>query len=137
MPLVGLRMDKIEASRNNQVKIEGPVRIGTSPRILSLSESQVNSGTGKLNVLEVSFEYFTNYDPAMGNIRIDGVAMYQESEEARKKILSEWKSDNKLPAEFSNELIRQITQRSMLITMMLARELGLPSPLPLKIGSSE
>jgi len=134
MAVVGIKVNKIEGNRNEQAKIDGPVRIGSAPRILSITESQMNSGTGKVNVLEISFEYFTNYDPALGNIRVDGSIMYQANEDARKDIMSSWKSDKGLPKEVSTEVLTQMTQRSMLITMTMARELGLPSPLPLKIS---
>ncbi|MBN1785596.1 MAG: hypothetical protein JW825_01200 [Candidatus Methanofastidiosa archaeon] len=134
MAVVGIKINKIEGSRNEQAKLDGSLRIGSSPRILSLSESQMNSGTGKMNVLEVSFEYFTNYDPALGNIRIDGSIIYQANDEAKKEIMNNWKSNRGLPKDVSAEVLTQMTQRSMLITMSLARELGLPSPLPLKIS---
>ncbi|MHC1605001.1 MAG: hypothetical protein ACXQTP_03420 [Candidatus Methanofastidiosia archaeon] len=135
MPVYGMRIDRVEASRNNQVKIEDSVRIGSAPRILSLSETQVTSGTGKINVLEVAFEYQTNYDPAIGSIRVDGAVIYQEGEEKRKKIVSMWKEEKKFSQDFSTEILTHLTQRTMLISMHLARELGLPSPLPMRITS--
>ncbi|MHC1598768.1 MAG: hypothetical protein ACXQS3_04780 [Candidatus Methanofastidiosia archaeon] len=137
MSIIGVRIDKIEASRNNQTKVDGPVRIGSTPRILSLIETQINSGTGKMNVIEVGFEYFTNYDPALGSIRVNGVVWAQENDDKRKNILSKWKKDHALPPEVSTELLTHLTQRAMLITMLLARELSLPSPLPLRINQSE
>jgi hypothetical protein len=132
-----MRIDKIEASRNNQAKVDGPIRIGTAPRFLSVVDSQISSGTGKVNVVEVDFEYFTNYDPGLGSIRVDGVVWFQDSDEKRKAILAGWKNDRKLPQEFSTEVLAQLTQRSMLISMILAREMSLPSPLPLKINQQE
>lgn len=137
MPVVGMRIDKIEASRNNQAKVDGPIRIGSTPRFLSVVESQIASGTGKMKVVEVGFEYFTNYDPAMGSIRVDGVVWFQDTEEKRKAVLAGWKNDRKLPQDFSTEILAQLTQRSMLISMVLAREMSLPSPLPLKINQQE
>ncbi|RZN47090.1 hypothetical protein EF808_04630 [archaeon] len=137
MAIVGVRIDKIEASRNNQTKVDGSVRIGSSPRILSITENQVPSATGKMNVLEVGFEYFINYDPALGSIRIDGAVLAQEKDERKKKVLNDWKSERKLPQDFSTEILKQLTQRSMLISMLLAREMGLPSPLPLRISQQE
>lgn len=134
MAVVGIKVNKIEGSRNENAKIDGPVRIGSSPRILSVSDTQMNSGTGKVNVLEFSFEYFTNYDPALGNIRVSGAILYQANEDVRKNIMTSWKSNNNIPKDVSTEVLTQMTQRSMLITMIMARELGLPSPLPLKIS---
>ncbi|HOP09652.1 MAG TPA: hypothetical protein PK718_01130 [Candidatus Methanofastidiosa archaeon] len=136
MAIIGIKVNKIEGSRNENAKIDGPVRIGSSPRILSVSESQMTSGTGKVKVVEFSFEYYTNYDPALGNIRVDGTVLYQANEDVRKNILASWKSNN-LPKEISTEILTQMTQRSMLITMTMARELGLPSPLPLKISDQQ
>jgi len=134
MSVVGIKINKIEGSKNDNAKIDGPVRIGSAPRILSVTENQMNSGTGKVNVLEFSFEYYTNYDPALGNIRVNGAILYQATEDVRKNIMSSWKASNNLPKDVSAEVLTQMTQRSMLITMTLARELGLPSPLPLKIS---
>jgi hypothetical protein len=133
MPVIGIRMDKIEAERKENVSVEGPMRISPVPRILQVQETQLPGPTGKVTVLEVQFEYTTSYDPPVGEIKVSGVVMFQESEKNRKQLLKDWKDNRQLSPDIGRDIIYRMTNHSFLVMMNLARELNLPSPMPLKI----
>jgi hypothetical protein len=126
-------MDKIEAERKENVSVEGPMRISPVPRILQVQETQLPGPTGKVTVLEVQFEYTTSYDPPVGEIKVSGVVMFQESEKNRKQLLKDWKDNRQLSPDIGRDIIYRMTNHSFLVMMNLARELNLPSPMPLKI----
>lgn len=133
MPVIGIRMDKIEAERKENVKIEGQIRILPVPRIVQVQEVQVPGPTGKVNIVEVSFEYVTNYDPPVGEMKVNGTIMFQEAENVRKQLIDTWKEKRQLNPDLGKEIIYRMTQQAFLVMMNLARELNLPSPMPLKI----
>ncbi len=133
MPVIGIRMDKIEAERKENVKLEGQMRILPVPRILQVQEVQVPGPTGKVNIVEVSFEYVTNYDPPVGEMKVNGTIMFQEAENIRKQLIDTWKEKRQLNPDLGKEIIYRMTQQAFLVMMNLARELSLPSPMPLKI----
>ncbi len=133
MPVIGVRMDKIEAERKENIKIEGQMRILPVPRILQVQEVQVPGPTGKLNIVEVSFEYVTSYDPPVGEMKVSGTIMFQEAEPIRKQLVDAWKEKRQLNPEIGREIIYRMTQQAFLVMMNLARELGLPSPIQPRI----
>jgi hypothetical protein len=126
-------MDKIEAERKENVKVEGQMRILPVPRILQLQEIQVPGPTGKVTIVEVQFEYVTNYDPPVGELKVSGTIMFQEAEPIRKQLIDTWKENRQINPDLGREIIYRMTQQAFLVMMNLARELNLPSPMPLKI----
>ena len=133
MPVIGMRMDKLEAERKENVKVEGPMRISPVPRILQVQETQIPGPTGKANILEIQFEYAVNYDPPVGEIKIVGTIMFQDAENVRKELIATWKEKRQMHPELGKEIIYRMTHHSFLVMMNLARELNLPSPMPVRI----
>jgi hypothetical protein len=133
MPVIGVRMDKIEAERKENVAIEGQMRISPVPRILQVQETQIPGPTGKINVVEVQFEYNTSYDPPVGEIKVIGAILFQESEKNRQQLLKDWKDKRQLSPDIGRDIVYRMTNHSFLVMMNLARELNLPSPMPLRI----
>ncbi|MBU7043412.1 MAG: hypothetical protein HXS47_07445 [Theionarchaea archaeon] len=133
MPVIGIRMDKIEAERKENVTIESQMRISPVPRILQVQETQIPGPTGKVTIVEVQFEYTTSYDPPVGEIKVNGVVMFQDTEKNRQKLIKEWKDKRQLAPDIGRDIIYRMTNHSFLVMMNLARELNLPSPMPLKI----
>ncbi len=137
MPVIGIRMEKIQAERKENVKIEGQMRIMPTSRILQVQETQIPGVTGRVNVLEVSFEYATSYDPPVGEIKITGTVIFQEADAVRKQLLETWKEQRSLHPEIGREIFYRMAQHAFLVMMNLARELSLPSPLPMKLSTPE
>lgn len=137
MPVIGMRMDKLEAERKENVRIEGPMRISPLPRILQVQETQIPGPTGKANIIEVQFEYTVNYDPPVGEIKTVGTIMFQDAENVRKELLDTWKEKRQIHPELGKEIIYRMTHHAFLVMMNLARELNLPSPMPVRIQAQE
>lgn len=132
MPVIGIRLDKITAEINKSIRPEGAIRVAPTPRILNVQESQIAGATGKVNVLEINFEYIAVYDPPVGEIALEGILFFQEGENERKAALKAWKEEHRL-AVGGADIINSMIQRCFLVIMNLARELNLPNPLPMRV----
>jgi len=132
MPVLGIRMNKIEATRNEEIAPEGPVRIAPSQKIVDIKENQINGISGKVKVAEIDFEFNTNYDPAVGEIKLSGTVIYQGTENVRKEIIKTWKDSKKIPKIVEREIVTSLTSRAFLVAINCAREIGIPSPMPFK-----
>jgi hypothetical protein len=132
MPIIGVRLDKITAEINKSIRPEGPMRVAPNPIIVNIQENQIPGATGKVNVLEISFRYQCLYDPPVGEITLEGVIISQEGENERKAALKAWREEHKL-AVGGAEVINAMTQRCFLVIMNMAREIGLPNPLPMRV----
>lgn len=137
MPVLGIRMEKIEGERKENVKVEGQIMIRPAPRIIQIQETQLPGVTGKVNVVEVQFEYVISYDPPLGQMNVAGTVMFQEADVIRKQLVDTWKEKRALHPDLGREILTRMTQHAFLIMMNLARDLGLPSPFPMKIQTAE
>jgi hypothetical protein len=136
MPVIGIRLDKITAEINKSIRPEGAIRVAPTPRILNVQESQIAGATGKVNVLEINFEYVAVYDPPVGEITLEGILFFQEGENERKAALKAWKEEHRL-AVGGADIINSMIQRCFLVIMNLARELNLPNPLPMRVEAQD
>ena len=132
MPVIGIKMNRIEAERNDEVAPTGPVRIAPSQKITDVKETQINSPNGKTKALEIGFEFNTIYNPEVGGIKLTGAIIFQDNAKKRKEILKTWKDSNRIEKSIEREVIASLTSRAFLVSINCAREIGVPSPMPFK-----
>jgi hypothetical protein len=124
MPVIGLKFNSIDAKRDKD-KIEGELKINSSPKIVSVKE--VELGPLKQKGLSMGFEFVTQYNPNIAMIRMNGDIFYVNEERA--KILKEWKKEKKLPDAVGMEVINHLFRSCLLKISGLAEDLQLPPPL--------
>ncbi|MEA1993419.1 MAG: hypothetical protein U9N35_03350 [Euryarchaeota archaeon] len=136
MTVLGVRMKKIEATRDESITPEGPVKIAPSQKITNIKENKIDSASGKATVVEFDFEFAINYDPPMGEIRLKGKVIYHGPEKVRKEIIKTWKDSKRISKTVEREILANLTSRAFLVAMNSAREIGVPSPMPFKFGEN-
>ena len=110
-------------------------------RRLSMSKTQINinnnstitSVTKDGEKLNVSFVFSSSYEPNMGLIRIEGDIIIDGKKELLDDAVDEWeKSDrNNLPKEMAEKVHNSILSNCVVEASILARDLKLPSPIPM------
>lgn len=137
MPIINFNIIKAEVEKKKLEKApEGPVSFTQTPNIVSIKEIQMSGPGGRLNVLDVEFNFLSNYDPDVGSASIKGNVYYQEGEEFRKKIIEQWESKKPLDTAFFDEVINGINSKCYVFSMMLIKELGLPIATPFRYSAS-
>ncbi|KYC45502.1 MAG: hypothetical protein APG12_01026 [Candidatus Methanofastidiosum methylothiophilum] len=137
MPIINFNITKAEVEKKKLEKVpEGPVSFTQTPNIVSIKEIQMSGPGGRLNVLDVEFNFLSNYDPDVGAASIRGNVYYQEGEEFRKKILEQWEGKKPLDTAFFDEVINGINSKCYVFSMMLIKELGLPIATPFRYSAS-
>ena len=132
MTILGHNITKLNAERKSLVikKID----INSTPKITGVKEKDIDvSGlTGdKRTVLGIGFEFLTDYKPNVGKIEIAGEIIY--TSEDNKKIVSEWKKNNKLPANVDIEVKNFLLRKCLLIGVNVSQEMQLPAPLVIPV----
>ncbi len=98
------------------------------PRINDMKEVTIST-IGNKKVLSLAFEFVTNYDPKVGEIKIGGDLLYLTDD--NKKLLKQWEKDKKLPEKPSLEILNYLFRRCLLKVSNIAEDLQLPPPLPM------
>lgn len=128
MAIVGLSFNSVEAKRDKEQRIRAEIKVNSVPRINDMKEVTISS-LGDKKVLSMAFEFVTNYDPRVGEIKIGGDLLYMT--EDNKKLLKQWSKEKKLPEKPSLEILNYLFRRCLLKVSNIAEDLQLPPPLPM------
>jgi len=123
MPIVGLSFNSIEAKRKTLPR--GEIKVNSSPKVNDIKEVDMPS-LGK-KALSLNFEFLTEYQPDIGNIKVEGEMVYMADSNA--KILAQWKKSKTLPEDASVEILNQLFRKCLLKVSNIAEELQLPIPI--------
>lgn len=86
---------------------------------------------GSNNVLAVSFKFELKYNPEIGNILLEGTVLELVDEQHLKDNLASWKDKKMLKKDMVGHIMQVILTRCQIQGIILAKELNLPSPIPL------
>lgn len=128
MSIIGLSFDTVEAKRDKEQKVRAEVKVNSVPRINDVKEVSIST-IGNKKVLSLNFEFATNYDPKVGEIKIGGNLLYMT--EDNKKLLKQWQKEKKLPEKPSLEILNYLFRRCLLKVSNIAEDLQLPPPIPM------
>ncbi len=128
MPIVGLSFNSVEAKRDREQKIRAEIKVNSVPRINDMKEVTIST-LGNKKVLSLLFEFVTNYDPRVGEIKIGGELLYLTDN--NKELLNKWKKERKLPEKPSLEILNYLFRRCLIKVSNIAEDLQLPPPLPM------
>ena len=128
MAIIGLSFDSLEAKRDKEQRIRAEIKVNSVPRINDMKEVSIST-IGNKKVLSLAFEFVTNYDPKVGEIKIGGNLLYLTDD--NKKLLKQWGKEKKLPEKPSLEILNYLFRRCLLKVSNIAEDLQLPPPLPM------
>lgn len=129
MTVIGFNFTKINVEKKNTPK--GKVNISNNITILDVDESTFVVGLEEQNTLKVSFRFNSSYDPEVGFIELLGDLIYVDEKAKIKDMVNEWKKTKKIAKEVMTELLNVVLNRCNIQALMLARDINLPSPIPL------
>lgn len=95
---------------------------------ISLSPVKAQGKATNLDALTLNFECNWDYSPSFGKIVIEGGFTIAPNTE-NKEIANAWKKNKKLSPKHSKTLLNIMIPRSILQAIVLAKEIGLPSPI--------
>ena len=82
----------------------------------------------KDNQASIEFQYTASYGP-VGMIKLEGAMLYENDD--AKKIASEWNQTRKMPNQAASHLHTAIMHACVPEAVGIAKNLGLPPPIPL------
>lgn len=129
MAIVGFNFMKVSAERKHAPG--GKISIKPNIVVKNVSQTDLALGKTKENGLVFSFEYKFSYEPGVGEILMAGEVFYMNDSKKTKEILDGWTKNKKLAPEVLSEILGAATQRCNVESILLSREVNLPSPIRL------
>ena len=128
MSIVGFNFTRISAQRKTSVV--GQVNINNNITLKDITEAKLGLA-GQRGALRVSFAFKSEYTQDLATLELEGdVLMLVESTKAT-TILDTWKKNRSVPKEVAEPLMNHILDRCNIQALLLAKDLNLPSPVPL------
>ncbi|MGB9749170.1 MAG: hypothetical protein ACP5OZ_00915 [Candidatus Woesearchaeota archaeon] len=127
-----INFTKICAEKKS-VKIQ-KLNINNNIKILSVEEAEIEVKPGN-SALKIGFEFESNYEPEIANLKITGEAIDIEDKKNAKTILNDWSKNKRIPETFLTDIMNVILSKCNVEAILLSKELNLPPPLPMpKVG---
>lgn len=135
MAVISFSFTSLHAEIKQSVK--GRIKIGNNVTINSVDKADINFADASKMGVKVGFEYKSSYDPDIGNVVIKGNVVYLHEAKKVQELLDVWAKDKKIPTDAAKEVMTAVLDRSNIEALILSRDVGLPSPVPLpKVGTA-
>ena len=130
MPILTVSYSKLLTQRLESKEGKN-LSINNNISIKDIIKSDINLGEAKQPGLRFTFEFSSKYEPKYAEIIITGDVIYYSTQARVDEVLKEWKKDKTAPKDISAEVINHLLSRCNIQALLLSREMGLPSPIPL------
>jgi hypothetical protein len=124
MATVGFAFTKISAERKpvnaQNVNIESNASVSNVTELPGIDPKKA--------LLKFEFDFTVKYEPGVGRIELKGEVIELYDKELGTKITGYWNSDKKVYVEIMQDLFNNILSRSNVESVVISRDLGLPSP---------
>lgn len=124
MPIVGFNIDKLNVEKKKP--IEGEVRIKNDMAIKEVVEDKIELSNKKEAVLRFVFEFSTEYQEGIGDIKIGGHLLYLDKKEKIKEILDRWNEKKEMETNLLTRIVNTILVRCNIKALGLSQEMNLP-----------
>ncbi|MFH1440236.1 MAG: hypothetical protein ABIG89_06710 [Candidatus Woesearchaeota archaeon] len=129
MTVVGFNFTKINVERKEFSK--GKVNISNNVTVQDIEESSFSVGQEEQKSLKLTFQFTSTYEPNVGLIELIGDLIFIEEKERIMEIYDNWKEKKKVDKDVMTEILNVVLNRCNIQALILARDINLPSPIPL------
>ncbi|MFA6073288.1 MAG: hypothetical protein WC758_04205 [Candidatus Woesearchaeota archaeon] len=128
MNIINISFTNINANRTAIPR--GGLSIANNVKIESVDEAKMGASPTK-QAFKVGFSFKTDYNPNFATIELKGEILVLGSNEEVTKVTTQWSKEKKLDPESARTILNSVMNRCALEVIILSKELGLPSPIPL------
>ena len=129
MPIAGFAFTKVSAERTDGKGTK--IDIENNVSVKAIEEMELGVEKSGKKTLRFSFEFNSVFKKDFGSIVLAGDVLYLGEEKKAKEVLKLWKKDKKVDSELMPVIINTVLQKCNIEAILLSREVGLPSPVPL------
>lgn len=129
MTIVGFNFTKMLVERKSNPS--GKVNITNNVSIKNVEEMDLSFGQSKQKGIKYSFEFNSKYEPKVGIITLNGELVSIEPEDKIKKILEDWKKEQKVKKDTMVVLLNNILAKCNIQALILSKDINLPPPIVL------
>ena len=127
MNIVGFHFTRISAERKRSAV--GTININNNIALQDVTEAKM--GVGDRGAVRVSFLFTSKYAPDFATLTLEGDVLVLMETTKAKETIEQWGKGRKLNPALAQVVMNHLLDRCNIQALLLARDLGLPSPVPL------
>ena len=132
MPVLGYNITKVEMEKLTSNIPPGQIEVKLSPKIEELRLGEIRTPTGKMNGIEVLFDYQIEYNPQIARASVKGSILYMPPQKDRvDDILTAWEDEKKLDSVLLVEVVNFLSIEFTPMLIVIAKEMRLPYHVPI------
>ena len=132
MPVLAHNITKVEMEKLTVNVPVGQIEVKLSPKIEELRLGEIRTPTGKINGIEVLFEFLVEYNPQIARALVKGAILYLPPNKERiDEILTAWEDEKKLDSVLFVEVVNFLSTELTPMLLLLAKEMRLPYHVPI------
>lgn len=129
MPIIAFNFTRINAERHEQKP--GPMNIKNNVVLKDAIKTKLALGPQSQDVLRITFEFMSSYEPHRGHITLEGELIYLEKPDKIDSLAKAWAKDKKLPKDEARIAVNHILGKCNVEAIIISREINLPAPIQL------
>ncbi|MFT7616148.1 MAG: hypothetical protein ACI8Y7_000977 [Candidatus Woesearchaeota archaeon] len=130
MTTIGFNFTKIEGEHFPGKA--GKVKVNNNISIKKVIEDKLTLADTTNGVVKISFEYELAFEPKIGRMVLAGDLLELVPKADAEKIATSFKVDKALPKDMISKVMNAIFSKCQVQSIILAKDLNLPSPVPLR-----
>jgi hypothetical protein len=131
--IIGFGFNRISAERKNAPKEK--MQVNNNVEIKNIEKGDINSPKKGLSAIKFSFVFKSTYEPAVGEIIIEGEVIDLQQDKIVDETLKQWKKDKHVKPEVMTAIMNEILARATVESVVTSRAISLPPPIPIpKVG---
>ena len=115
---------------------QGDINVNNGINLKAVEKTNMGVAEGK-TALKLTFSFKALFQPDIGKVELDGNATILADDDEAQSILDHWEENEAVPQQHSDQIINALMKKSSVQSILLSREVGLPSPLPFNFSTSE
>jgi hypothetical protein len=133
MNIFNIDFTKIQAEKQNVP--QGDINVNNGINIEDIAEAKMAVAEGK-TAMNLTFTFKALFQPDIGSVELNGTATLLADDDEATNILEHWEENESVPQEHGDQIINALMKKSSVQSILLSREVGLPSPLPFNFSTS-
>lgn len=128
MPVIGLNFTRMSGKKGTANAI-GEIKVNYAPKFTEVKEVPLSRLNKK--ALSISFEFFAEYDPAVGEVQLEGNILYLAPK--NQPLIAQWEKEKRLPDDLTVEVLNHLFRRCLVKIASIADDLQLPPPIQIPL----
>jgi hypothetical protein len=124
MGIIAFNITKVSA----EAQQKKTTKVSNSFNIKDVKKTKLALGEQEQEVASIGFSFASTFEPGVGQIEFEGNVLHLDKPEKLDELVSTWEKDKSLPKAEAAMIGNHILSKTQVLSIMLAREMNLPSP---------